>query len=142
MKVRNISPFVFFDSNGVYSNCKSDNIGIRGHASSRDVFRSYIISIWYANEGHEWQQEYFGAKNGVVCQDSGHLYDLLLGRFSALTTMSSFRTSHRVTTDTAIALTTLLNIPTSPASCSAMEIYCGYEGDEIGEYIVDKIYGK
>ena len=61
---------------------------------------------------------------------------------SALTTMSSFRASHRATTDTAIALTTLLNIPTPPASCSAMEIYCGYEGDEIGEYIVDKIYGK
>lgn len=81
MKVRNISPFLFFDSNGVYNNCKSYDIGIRGHASSRDAFRFYIILIWYANEGHEWQQEYFGAKNGVVCQDSGHLYDPLLGRF-------------------------------------------------------------
>lgn len=81
MKVRNISPFLIFDSNGVYNNCKSYDIGIRGHASSRDAFRFYIILIWYANEGHEWQQEYFGAKNGVVCQDSGHLYDPLLGRF-------------------------------------------------------------
>lgn len=81
MKVKNISPFVFFDSNGVYNNYKSYDIGIRGHAYSRDAFRFYIILTWYANAGHEWQQEYFGAKNGVVCQGSGRLYDPLLGRF-------------------------------------------------------------
>lgn len=81
MKVKNISPFVFFDSNGVYNNYKSYYIGIRGHAYSRDAFRFYIILTWYANAGHEWQQEYFGAKNGVVCQGSGRLYDPLFGRF-------------------------------------------------------------
>ncbi len=81
MEVRNISPFVFFDSNDVYSNCKSDNIGIRGHAYSRDAFRFYIILTWYANAGHEWQQEYFGAKNGVVSKSSVCMYDPLLGCF-------------------------------------------------------------
>lgn len=59
MKVKNISPFVFFDSNDVYSNCNSDDKIIRGNAFTRDAFRSYIIFIWFANAAQEWQQESF-----------------------------------------------------------------------------------